>query len=162
MKRRGFLLVTVLLLLLILLILGLTFIGRKAIQYRRASLAEQSLAARCLAEAGMEEALLKLQRDLLFPPLTKDQKRYSYTEEVSVAGERVGSYTVTVDGSYRNQPYGILVLHSLGSLGPPGEPPVAVRAIRVEFDVSPELRDGSGDPNPYYYTVINWQDLGGP
>ncbi|MCA9791563.1 MAG: hypothetical protein KC910_07195 [Candidatus Eremiobacteraeota bacterium] len=160
--KRGFLLVTVLLLCVVLLILGLTFLGKRAVQYRRASLAERSLTARGLAEAGMADALLKLQRDLHFPPINVDQSVFSYSEEMTENGRRVGSYTVTIDSTYRNPPFSILILYSEGQVGQDPNRPVAQRRFRAEFDLSAQRRDDDTQPNPYYYQLINFQDLGGP
>lgn len=159
--RRGFLLVSVLLITMILLTLGLTFLGKRAIQYRRATLAEQAAYARALAESGLDDALTKLRRDLEFPPLARDQEALSYTEEVKVEGERVGAYRVTVDGTYRFPPYSVWVITSVGESGDKPGKPIATRTLRVEFDISAGLRGQPEVANPYYFSVINFQDMGG-
>lgn len=160
-RRRGFLLVSVLLITLILLTLGLTFLGKKAIQYRRAGLYEQAAIARSLAESGLEDALAKLRRDLEFPPLSKDQEAFSYSETVKVGSDRIGSYQVTLDGARRFPPYQIWIITSQGESGGDATSPLAKRALRIEFDVSLQMRDDDSVVNPYYFKVINFEDLGG-
>lgn len=167
-NSRGFLLVSVLLITMILLSLGLTFLSKRSIQYRRAAFAEQAAMARALAESGMEDALTKFQRDLEFPPLSKDQNSFSYSEEVTVGGTYSGAYRVTLDGSRRFPPYSIWTINVQGESGPNPMRPVAARTLRAEFDVSRHARNDPGpfalnDPatNLFYYKIINFQDLGG-
>lgn len=161
-------LVSVLLITLILITLGLAFLGKRAIQYRRAAAYEQAVRARALAESGLEDALTKLRRDLEFPPLSKDQSAFSYTEQVTLGAERIGSYRVTLDGRWRFPPYSIWVITSQGEVGGVATNPSAKRSYRAEFDVSkhqrndPTPRSESQNPtNPYFFQVINFQDLGG-
>ena len=160
-SRRGFMLVSVLLITMILLTLGLTFLGKRAIQYRRAALYEHAARARSLAESGLDEALAKLRRDIEFPPLSKDQSSFSYVEEIEVGGERLGSYRVTMDGSRRFVPYSVWVITSQGESGPDARNPAAIRTLRCEVDVYPNKRTQRSVPNPYFYDVINFEDLGG-
>jgi len=160
-KRRGFLLVTVLLLMILMLTLGMTFLGKRSAQYRRASLVEQALVARSLAEAGMEDARLKLQRDLLFPQQSDDQTLFSYSEVMSVNGVRVGSYTVTIDNTYKAPPFLILVVRSMGQAGRDPSNPTATRRFRAEYDLSQQMRDNPSNPNAFYRQLIQFQDLGG-
>ena len=160
-SRRGFLLVSVLLITMILLTLGLTFLGKRAIQYRRAALVEQASRARALAESGLDEALAKLRRDIEFPPLSKDQNVFSYAEEIEVEGERVGSYRVTLDGTRRFVPYAVWVITCQGEAGADARHPDAVRTLRIEVDIHPKKRTNKAVANPYYYDIINFEDLGG-
>lgn len=155
--RRGFLLVSVLLITVLLLIMGLAFLGKRAMQYRRAALAETAAQARALAASGLEDTLAKFSTDLEFPPLSNDQDVMTYTEEVSVGGRDVGSYTVTIDGTHRNPPYSVWVVTSRGEVG---RPVVATRILKMEVDLSSKRRDAPTSDNPDYYRVVNFQDEG--
>jgi Tfp pilus assembly protein PilX len=161
MRPRGFLLVSVLLITTLLLTLGLTFLGKRAIQYRRAAMYESAARARALAESGLEDALCKLRRDIEFPPLSKDQNVFSYVEEVEVAGDRIGAYRVTLDGSKRYAPYGVWLITSQGEAGGTPANPASVRTFRAEVDVYRLDRIDKTLNNAYYYDVINFQDMGG-
>lgn len=151
--RRGFLLVSALLITLILLTLGLTFLGKRSVQYRRVAAAEASAQARALAESGLEDALLKLRRDLEFPPVRQDQSSFTYTEEVNFDSQRLGGYQVTIDASFRQHPFRILTIRATGMAGPDPNQPTAKRTIEAEFDVHTQRET--------YYHLINYQDLGG-
>jgi hypothetical protein len=151
----------------LLFVLGLSFLGKRAAQYRRTGQAVLAAQAKALAEAGLEDVLLKLERDLLFPQLSIDQQGFTYSEELTDGGVRVGSYTITLDGRYREEPYLILIVTSLGEAGDDPARPTAQRAIAAEIDLSIIERiddNGNGvlDPNPYYRKVINFNDLGAP
>lgn len=161
MRRRGFLLVTVLLITMILLTLGLTFLGKRSIQYRRATLYESAARARALAESGLEDALSKLRRDIEFPPLSKDQTAFSYVEEVRAGGERIGSYRVTLDGRKRYAPYAVWLITSQGEAGSDPANPLSIRTLRIEVDIHEKNRLDKTLSNPYYYDIINFQDMGG-
>lgn len=161
MKQRGFLLVSVLLISIILLVLGMTFLGKRTIQYRRATLFEEAARARALADAGLEDCLAKLRRDLEFPPLSKDQTVFSYAEEVVVGGTRVGRFRVVMDGTRRFAPFGIWLITSHGEAGSDPQNPTSVRTYRAEVDIYPHDRSNKAAGNPYYYDIINFQDMGG-
>ena len=156
-RPRGFLLVSVLLITVLLLIMGLAFLGKRAVQYRRAALAETAAQARALAASGLEDALAKFSTDLEFPPLSADQDVMTYTEEVSVGGRDVGSYTVTIDGTHRTSPHSVWVISSRGEVG---RPAVAARILKMEIDFSSKRRDDPTVDNPDYYHVVNFQDEG--
>lgn len=161
--RRGSTLVVTLLISVILLILGMAFLGRRALQYQGAGLVRQAAQARALAEAGLAEARLKLEKDLLFPLRGADEQvLFPYSEEVVDldGATRVGSYQVTIDTTWRNPPYSVIVLTSVGVVGPP-ENPLARRCLVAELDVSPKNREQPSLSNPNYFRYLNWQDLGG-
>lgn len=166
LKPRGFLLVLCLLLALLLFTLGLSFLGKRAAQYARVNKIVLSAQAKALAEAGLEDFLVKLDRDLSFPQMALGQRGFSYSEPVLVDGARVGSYTVTVDATYALEPYLIWRVRCQGFVG---ENPVnadASRTLEVEIDLSRLERsdydaDGIVDPNPTYRRVVNYRDLGG-
>lgn len=152
----------------ILLCLGLTFLGKRAIQYRRAAYAEKAALARCLAESGLDDAFTKFRRDIEFPPLSRDQKTFSYSEEMTVDGEPIGSYRVTLDGSRRLRPHCIWVITVQGVAGADPFKPDATRILRAEIDVEKHGRsdtsvhDYAEEPtNTNFYHIINFEDLGG-
>ena len=161
MRSRGFLLVSVLLITMILLTLGLTFLGKRAIQYRRAAMYESAARARALAESGLEDALCKLRRDIEFPPLSKDQEVFSYVEEIEVGGERIGAYRVILDGKKRFAPYAVWLVTSQGEAGSDAANPSSTRTLRAEVDVYAKDRTDKTLKNAFYYDVINFQDMGG-
>ncbi|MBI3925650.1 MAG: hypothetical protein HY319_08930 [Armatimonadetes bacterium] len=160
-RRRGFVMVLALLLTVLLLVLGLAYMGTRAVQYRRAGEAEAAAQALALADSGLTDALLKLQRDLEYPQMASDQTAISYTEELTVGGQRIGRYTVTVEGNYRVPPYSVLRITSVGEAGTDAEKAFARRALRIEVDVAPTLRDDPSIANPNYFHVLNREDLGG-
>ena len=167
LKERGFLLILSLLIVLLLFVLGLSFLGKRATQYQRVGAALRAAQSRALALAGMEDVLAKIERDLAFPQLGTDQQFMSYTEEVTDGGNRIGSYTVTIDGRYRQAPYLLLVVSSVGESGETAGSAETRRSFRAEIDLSTNERyDHAGDgdfddPNPFYRKVINFNDLGG-
>jgi hypothetical protein len=164
----GFLLVSVLLISIIVLTLGMTFLGKRAVQYRRAALFEAAAQARAYAESGLEDALIKFRWDLEFPPLSKDQHAFTYTKDFVSGTDRIGGYKVILDGDRRFPPYKIWIVTATGDVG--GDPlkPTALRTLQLEFDVSKHPRGdisyhapSASATNPFYYKVINFRDLGG-
>ncbi|MFN8608218.1 MAG: hypothetical protein U0931_11850 [Vulcanimicrobiota bacterium] len=155
--KRAFSLPVVLMLSLVLLLLGLGFLNKRVSQYKGAYQTTYSVMALQLARAGLEDARIKLEKDLDFPPQAGlDQKAFSYTE-ILLPGEE--SYTVTVDLSLREAPFKVLRITSIGTSGPMTGPR-ARRKLTAEFDISPTLRSDPTSANPDFYQMVNWQDLG--
>jgi hypothetical protein len=147
---------------LILFIMGAAFLSIKSFQGREAVLAENSILAAQIAEAGMEDAKIKLEKDLLFPPPGDvNQKLFSYREHFTdLDGNRLGSYTVTVDITRQVSPFFIISVSSVGIAGEEEEP-LAMRKISAEIDVTPNIRGSSpAQANPDFFNYINWQDSG--
>ncbi len=159
-RRRGFLLIFGLLVLVVLLILGLGFLGKQADAYRSATQAAASSVALECAMAGLEDARVKLMKDLRFPPPGDvEQLQFAYTEVLNdLDGTPVGAYTVTIDSRWADPPAEILVVEVEGSAGDPSQPGQAFRTLRVEWDLAPQR---GGGPNPNLGRFINFQDLGG-
>lgn len=155
MKRRGFLLAMVMLLCLILLVFGLAFLGSRGRQYQSVISAGQSAQAQELARAGIEDARVKFDRDIGFPPpLAIGQHTFSYCEEVTDAGGvYLGRYRVSLDMTYSRPPFSVACIRSTGSLGP-AEAPTALHTYVCYLDLTP------GAANRY--RVLRWDDLGGP
>jgi hypothetical protein len=162
-NRRGSLLITSLFLSIILLIMGVCFLTMKALQYQSGSLAGLSSRAGAIAEAGIMDAKLKLEKDLEFPRADSpaDQTEFSYAENFFDldGASRLGSYAVVIDTKKRVSPWYIIRITSIGTLGPLNQP-LARRKIYAELDVSPQLRGNPSSPNPNYFRLINWQDSG--
>ncbi|MBM3460523.1 MAG: hypothetical protein FJX76_00285 [Armatimonadetes bacterium] len=158
MRRRGFTLVVGMCVTAILLVMGLALLGIKMAQYRGAMQASQSAQAAAIAEAGLEDARAKLEKDPSFPPrLTDDTLTYSYAEDFTdVDGAFLGRYTVTIDMSKSRAPWRVVLLTSQGTLGSESAPQ-ARRRLHAELDVAPTLRVGGG-PNPNYFKLLNWRD----
>ncbi len=153
--RRGFALVFSLLLLLLLALGGMILLGQRAAQYRAAALAPKAALARALAQAGLEDARVKLEKDLNFPP-PGDQNQVIFTYEEAVKdldGALVGHYVVTVDSRHRvpEQPPAayepsLIVVTAMGRAGPDAKAPEAVYGLRMEVDVDDYFQDSIQQP----------------
>ncbi len=152
MKKRGFILAMSLLLCVLLLVLGVGFLGKRAAQSQAAAAEGLAAQARALAEAGLEDARVKLDKDLFFPPPGDvDQDHFSYQEELRDASgaNRVGYYLVTVDEARRSAPDppdfhypSVIVVTSTGCVGQDPKQPQAAVTLRMEIDVD------EGEPGP--------------
>ena len=145
--RRGFIMVATIYILLILLLIGVGYLSRSSAQYRGAVAMGASLAARGLAEAGIEDARVKLQKDTFFPPPgdKREPRLFGYSEQVpGYTGDAAGSYTVTVDMRYADKPWEVFKVTSVGVWSPPGQNP-------AQHTVSAEIHAVSRK-------VINWSE----
>lgn len=161
-RRRGVLLIVAMLVLSLLLILGMGIMGSQQARYRAAVRSVDSAQALCLAEAGLEDVRVKLEKDRSFPPLAADdQSSFSYSETLSNAGQELGSYYVEIDWSYDVAPYSILKITCIGCVGP-RENPRAQRTLRGELQrVSNISNVGLLPANPTDVTFrwVSLQDL---
>ncbi|MCL5773825.1 MAG: hypothetical protein M1536_05535 [Firmicutes bacterium] len=135
----------------------------KATQYKVAILEKNFSIARTLAEAGLEEARVKINKDLNFPPEVAEQSIYSYTEEVvNSDGERIGVYQVSVDMSKDKSPDYYIIITSTGIVGTtdPSDNPLAIRSISARIDTASKERSNPLNDNGYYFRVIDYQDGG--
>lgn len=156
-KNRGFVLALVLLLSVVMTILGMAFIGSRAILYQGSSRTGDLAQAKALAEAGMEDCRVKLDKDPNFPPPGRDgQTQFSYSEDVeSLAGVPIGYYEVTVDSLHSVGPYSILKIESIGRVGPRNEP-IAQHTIEAELDVAQQDRTDPLLPNPNTFRFLRY------
>lgn len=152
--KRGSTLILSLFISLIIFTAGIGFLSQTASQYRSANESGRSTQVLAIAEAGIADALLKLQRDLDFPPRSaNDQVVYTYLEDLTdTDGTRVGSYEVAIDRSLVVRGQELLIIRSTGRLGP-AENPLSEKTIRIEFDRDPTRAS--------YFQVTSWTDLGG-
>lgn len=137
-RRRGFLLILVLLLTTLLLLSGMALLTKEGLAYgggRRAALRAQ---AESLADMGLQDVLVKFEKDINFPlRQSEDQMVFSWSEDVMdfETGDYVGQYTVTLDRTYDQDPFWTIRVSCVGRVGEPDNPR-AVFERRCEFDTS--------------------------
>ena len=155
-------LILTLLLATLLLVGGMAYLCQRQSEARWSQNALNAMQARTLAEAGLEDARLKLGKLHSFPPFADEQKQFEYSEDiVDFNGRVAGTYTVKIDSrlTAESGPYRVLKVESLGRLGPRSRP-LAQRLIYAELDLSPVIR-GTNTPNPKFFHWIDFQDRGG-
>jgi hypothetical protein len=140
--------------------MGVSFLTIKEMQYKSAVFLERSVMAGLIAEAGMEDARIKLEKDFDFPPRgDEDQTLLAYSEPFyDMDGTTlIGHYAILIDISRKEPPYFIIRITSIGTVGD-ADAPLARRKIVAELDI-PTIRGGS-TTNPDFFRYINWQDSG--
>ena len=147
----------VLVLSLVLLVLGLAFLGSRARQYQSVLQAYLGGQAEEMARSGIEDARVKLDQDIGFPPpLAVEQNTFSYAESIyDPSGAYLGSYQVVIDTSYKNAPFYLMCINSTGTVGAPGAPPTASHTYLAYLDINPAH-------TATYYSFVRWDDLGCP
>jgi len=143
-RSRGSVLVAVLMLLAILFILGLAMLTKQMQAYRGAALMKEGAQAEALAEAGLEDARVKWEKDYEFPPPgPPDQTTFTYAEELRTAGNvLIGNYEVTVDRAYAGPPTWLLRIAVTGTAGSTS------KRLLAELDLSPKVRTNPAADNP--------------
>lgn len=136
--RRGATLVAALLITMVLLMVGLGFMGQRRGQYEAAREAIKESQAAALADAGLQDALGKLAKDIGFPPLrSDDQSDFTYSEPIlDAAGVEIGGFRVTVIMRYSLAPYRVVRIQSRGHLGDLRNPTASVLKT-AEVDTDP-------------------------
>lgn len=166
MRRRGMLLIVALLVLGVALLAGMGLMSSQVSNYRGVHAAEDAAMALCLAQAGLEDARLKLERDPLFPPQgdgdliepdnpgdkPQEQTLFTYSEDMMLDGRRIGCYRVSLDSSFVSA-YQFVRIISNGLVGA-SEAPSAQRVLKVDLDVSTARDDTTFQP-------IKIEDLSG-
>ncbi len=113
--RAGMALVAVLGAITLLFVLAAAVMRRQSQSYRSVSLIADRSVAQALAESGLEDARLKIEKDYTFPPRSPQQLRFDYSEQVhDFNGTLVGSYAVSIDSSRSDFPHRILVVQATG------------------------------------------------
>lgn len=162
-SQRGSSLVATLMLLTLLLLVGMGVLG-SSVQKRRAQADQVLLAqARQLARAGFEEAMLKLNKDIDFPPAGgDDQTEFRYSEEVAdFDGTVLGRYDILIDTCRELPPYQVIRIVSVGSVESGGtwsNLPRSRFTLSAVLDVSPTVR-GTTNPNPNYWRLIRFDEM---
>lgn len=142
------LLIVALLVLGVALLAGMGLMTSQVANYRGVHAAEEAALALCLAQSGLEDARLKLERDPLFPPQgdgdliepdsaadkPQEQSLFTYSEEIFLEGKRIGCYRVSLDSSFVSA-YQFVRITSNGLVGA-SEAPSAQRILKVDLDVS--------------------------
>lgn len=145
------------------LVVVLGYLGARALEYSSTTRMQQVLMAQGLAEAGMENARVKLEKDMFFPPLGGyGQYGFCYSEDMTDSAnplQVVGSYSVTLDCSKRESPYCVVRVQSVGSAGSRTNPRARYR-IYAELDVSSYNRATNLAPNPTLFRYILWREGG--
>ena len=153
--RRGSTLLVVLLILVVLLLLGMAFLTQQTHLYGAANQAQSAVAARAIAESGLEDARAKLEKDVDFPPQADpSQMIFTYSEILTDITDTnpVGQYTVTIDQS-KVEDNGIIMVTSVGRLSGDSQ---AQRVLYGEIDLSGDILT-----NPKFYRYVHFEDRGG-
>lgn len=151
--RRAYVLVMVMFISLVLIVSGMAYLSAQTRNYQAAVTTIYAAQARGLAEAGLEDARSKLEKDPRFPPPAEEgQKLFSYVETLTDIGGvgTVGSFEVSVEMSLADKPYYVAIVRSEGRLQS-GESHV----LRAEIDLCPFDRLDPDEPNPDAYRVVN-------
>ena len=146
MKKRGILLVTALMVTVVLLLIGMGLLGSQSSRYEAAKQSSYISQARQLALAGLEDARMKLELDINFPPPPgPEQTAFSYSETL-ITTPYQGTYSVLVDMTYATDTASYIVINSVGTVGSPTEPTAQYR-LRAELDnmTTPAVRPANVD-----------------
>jgi hypothetical protein len=152
-RKRAFLLAMVMVLSLILLIFGMAYLGTRSRQYKSVQQASLEIQAQELARAGIEDARVKFDRDVQFPPtLAIGQYTFNYGEDVVDASNTyLGSYRVVVNMTYSRPPFSVAIITSTGFVGP-ASAPTGQHTYSAYLNLDP-----AGT-----YGFVRWDDLGCP
>jgi Tfp pilus assembly protein PilX len=165
--RRGSVLIIVLLLLTVLFIMGMAMLEMNVNQAKGAVLSRNGLVARQLSVSGMEDARVKLCKDMNFPPQGSiGDYCFSYSETLTFPGDfaPAGEYQVTVDLSHNDPAHNAMydqkiMVTSIGIVRDTSGTVLARHGITAFFDTAQVVRGGS-TANPYVFQYIDWQDQG--
>jgi hypothetical protein len=159
-------LVVTLIILMIMFVMGMTLLSIKNVQARSSLMMRYGKVAKYIAMAGMENARVKLLKDIDFPPIDiVENQCFTYSEEVRYPGDSaaVGYFVVTVDVS-RNDPKNDLFdrtirVTSVGTAKEADGTVLSSYRISALMDAAVESRSGTG-LNPSRFQFIEWQDYG--
>ena len=136
----------------------LGFLSHRAAQNAAAKSSQLQIQALALAESGMEDALIKLNKRSDFPPLSDvTQPAFVYSEVLfDKNGDEAGEYVVSIDTSQASSPpFWFITIASTGRVGPRGSP-IAEKKIVGQIDTSKFMRNGTSKSqlkqvNPDFY-----------
>ena len=143
------------------MVLGVGFLSSNSPRYNASVYARASAQARALAEAGQEDARVKLQKDASFPPISSaSQSTYSYRQTLTDdSGNLIGSYVVTVDWTYLVAPYFIITVHSQGLVGANPAEPLGNCILHARYDMHPIDAAVAHPRDANYGRIIQyWED----
>lgn len=166
MKSRGILMISALMICAVLLLVGMGLLGSQAARYEAAKQSTYISQARQLALAGLEDARLKLEMDVNFPPPPgPEQHSFSYSEVLETdPSSYQGTYSVLVDMTYANDDPGrYITVTAIGTVGPPIQP-IAQYRMRAEIDnqltpARPGNSDGIAKDRFFRYTHIQDEEM---
>jgi hypothetical protein len=142
--------VAALFLFVILLALGMGLMSAQSSRMKAARAQGQAIQAKALALAAWDDVRVKLGKDLFFPPATRGQEFFSYSEDVYDKDDVFfGTYSVTIDTRYQrlgrtgngstasqvNVYDGFYIITCIGKVGGRDQEPSAERALRFEVDM---------------------------
>ena len=164
-RQRGILLITALMVATVLLLVGMGLLGSQSSRYEAARQNSYTSQARQLALAGLEDARVKLEMDINFPPPPgPEQTVFSYSETLDTnPASFEGSYSVLVDMTYATDAARYIVVTSVGTVGPPIKPTAQYR-LRAEIDnldstiLSPRPGNGNGIVKDRFFRYTHIQD----
>lgn len=152
-RRRGVLLVLVLILVATLFIMAAGFLSTKTRERQAARLTQDSFQAQQLAYSGLESVRVRLQNDFNFPPATMgpEQEVFKFTEVVRNYEDTkdVGLYQIFCDRRWVDPPFWLLRVTAVGQVGDADGNPVRHKII-AEYSMEPGKK---GD-------LLNLMDLG--
>lgn len=159
-NQPAFMLIVVLLVAALVMTLGLGYLSGNSPRYNASVYAKSSAQAKALAEAGLEDARVKLQKDPRFPPIgDATQTTFAYRETLQdLDGQLAGSYVVTLDWTYLVAPYYVVVVTSQGLVGPDPAKPTGNCVLHAEFDLR-AIRSPDTKRDADYGRILNfWED----
>ena len=161
--KRAFVLIVALFVVTFISMVAFAFLNSSSLELSTAMSVGLEQQALLLAQSGIADARVKLERDPLFPPpIGDDGTFFSYSEEVSdlAGGPVIGTFDVIVDHSYAEEPYYLVRLTSIGRLFRQNQE--IKKSVQAEIDVSPtDRRSGhTTEVNPNLYKIVNWSEEG--
>ena len=162
-NRRAFVLVVALFVVTFISLVAFAFLNSSSVGLTTVMSASVEQQALCLAQSGIADARVKLERDPLFPPpVGDDGKFFSYSEEGRDlgGGPVIGIFDVTVDQSCADAPYFLVRLTSTGRVMRQSQE--IKKTVHAEIDLSPtDRRAGhTSEDNPNFYKIVNWSEEG--
>lgn len=110
--------------------------------------------ARALAWAGFEDARIKLELDIDFPPgQPETHPEFIYSEDLPG-----GTYRVRVSHEYNRPPYHLIRVWSTGAVGHSEDPAARVH-LYAEFDTAVANRRQGFGANPHFFRPIVVQEI---
>lgn len=160
LKRRGVLLILVLILVATLFVMAAGFLSTRTRERETVVAARDSFQAQQLAYSGLETVRVRMVNDFNFPPAAMGplQEVFKFSEIVMDFDDvnEIGRYQIFCDRRWIDPPYYILRVTSVGQVGDADGNPVRHKII-AEFSTFV-----SGDPNTpgNKGDLVNIQDLG--
>jgi hypothetical protein len=152
MKSRRAFLVPALLVVSVFMVLCIGLLTRQPMRNLAAVQSLYQVQARQIALAGIEQARQRLASDF-----NTTVSNTSFSDSVTSVGgsTALGSYLVTLDGTWSITPFYVVNVESEGFYGDPVRP-LSRYVLRATLDVREE--GSPGVPNPGYLRLLRWQE----